>query len=192
MKLRHAVAPDRHLAQRPWTDRERTIVWRGLTGRFAIAVEPLLGSAFFGFLTFGIIWRARITHTDLWILWPVFGFVAAGFFAYLVAVLVAPFLAYAQTFKPIFIVDGYVRYREPDPASEYGASGYVAVLFEDRHMACEWEAYGNQKLRAAEIPAIVEFSEWGGIHKIDGRSTGLLPDEELPALGVGIARGQPR
>jgi hypothetical protein len=192
VKLRHAIAPSRHLAHRAWTDRERNVVWRGLTGRFAIAIEPLLGSAFFGFLAYGIIWRARVTHTDLWILWPVFGFVAAGFFAYLVAVLVAPFLAYMQTFKPIFIVDGYVRYRAPDRTSEYGASGYVAVLFEDRNMACEWEAYGQQTLPSVEIPAIVEFSEWGGIHKIDGRSTGLLPDEDVPVLAVGIARGRPR
>jgi hypothetical protein len=37
------------------------------------------------------------------------------------------------------------------------------------------------------IPALVEFSLYAGLHKIDGKSTGLLPDEELPLLAIGIA-----
>ena len=37
------------------------------------------------------------------------------------------------------------------------------------------------------IPALVEFSFYAGIHKIDGRSTGLIPDFELPPLAIGIA-----
>ena len=39
----------------------------------------------------------------------------------------------------------------------------------------------------ATIPALVEFSLYAGIHKIDGRSTGLLPEGELPLLAIGIA-----
>ena len=35
--------------------------------------------------------------------------------------------------------------------------------------------------------ALVEFSLYAGLHKIDGKSTGLLPDEELPLLAIGIA-----
>ncbi len=177
-----------HLAGRPWTQREREIVWRGLTGRFAIAIEPLLGTVFFALLTWGIMWRARVaSNHDLWILAPVFGLMAIGFAIYLVALLVAPFIAYAQTFKPIYILDGYVRYRGPDDFSESTASGYVAVLFEDSKLCCEWECFGRHRIPNATIPALVEFSEYGGIHKVDGKSTGVLPDD-LPALAIGISQ----
>jgi hypothetical protein len=36
------------------------------------------------------------------------------------------------------------------------------------------------------VPAHVEFSHYGGIHRIDGRSTGVLP-ARLPALGIGAS-----
>ena len=178
----------RHLTARSWTDRERAIVWRGLTGRFAIAIEPLLGAIFFALLTWGIIWRARVAAPhDLWILAPIFGIMALGFAIYLVALLVAPLIAYAQTFKPIYIVDGYVRYRAPDDFSEIDASGYVAVLFADSELCCEWECFGNKPIPNVTVPTLVEFSEYGGIHKVDGKSTGVVPDE-LPTLAIGISQ----
>lgn len=186
MKLR-TIAHRPELAHRKWTERERFIVWRGLTGRFSIAIEPLVGGLFFAGLSYGIVWRARVAGPpDLWILWPVFGVVALAFFAYFIAVLVAPFIAYMQTYKPIYQVDGYVRYRGPDDLSEVGASGYVAVLFEDRGLCGEWECFGTTRLPSTTLPALVEFSEFGGIHKIDGKSTGVLPDGELPLLAIGI------
>jgi hypothetical protein len=46
---------------------------------------------------------------------------------------------------------------------------------------------GKKPLPNATLPALVEFSIYAGIHKIDGKSTGLLPDEELPLLAIGIA-----
>ena len=178
----------RHLAGRPWTEREREIVWRGLTGRFAIAIEPLLGMIFFGLLTWGIVWRARVASPhDLWILSPIFAIMALGFAVYLIALLVAPFIAYAQTFKPIYVLDGYVRYRGPDDFSEPTSTGYVAVLFEDSDLCCEWECFGKHRIPNTTIPAHVEFSEYGGIHKVDGKSTGVLPDE-LPTLAIGISQ----
>ncbi|HET9391948.1 MAG TPA: hypothetical protein VFO29_00305 [Candidatus Rubrimentiphilum sp.] len=178
----------RHLTARPWTERERAIVWRGLTGRFAIAVEPLLGTVFFALLTWGIVWRARVAAPhDLWILAPIFGIMAFGFAIYLIALLVAPLIAYAQTFKPIYIVDGYVRYRGPDDLSEIDSAGYVAVLFADSELCCEWECFGDKPIPNATIPTLVEFSEYGGIHKVDGKSTGVVPDE-LPTLAIGIAQ----
>ena len=178
----------RHLAARPWTERERQIVWRGLTGRFAIAVEPLLGMLFFALLTWGVVWRSRaVGPPDLWILAPIFGVMALGFAIYLIALLVAPLIAYAQTFKPIYVLDGYVRYRGPDDFSETDSSGYVAVLFDDRALCCEWECFGRVPMPNTTVPALVEFSEYGGIHKVDGRSTGVLPDE-LPALAIGISQ----
>jgi len=190
MKFREMNRQMRHLACRPWTERERRIVWRGLTGRMAIAIEPLLGMIFFAGLAFGVVWRSHQPHVndpDIWILWPIFGLVAMGFAGYFFAVLLAPFVAYVQTFKPIYIIDGYVRYRPPDELSEDDGSGYVAVLFEDRVMACEWECFGHKRLPELVLPAMTEFSEYAGIHKIDGRSTGLLPETELPLLAVGIA-----
>lgn len=186
MKVRKVNLRD-HLASRPWTERERFIVWRGMTGRFSIAIEPLLGMGFFAFLAWGVIWRARVSKPhDLWILSPLFGLMALGFAFYFIAVMFAPLIAYLQTFKPIYILDGYVRYRGPDPDSDLGSSGYVAVLFEDRELCCEWECYGTKKLPSLLLPALAEFSEYGGIHKIDGKSTGVLPDEDLPLLAIGI------
>lgn len=178
----------RQLANRPWTARERRVVWRGLMGRMSIAIEPLLGMAFMVFLTWGIIYRAQHVPADrdlIKIAW-IFAIGAIAFTGYFVAVLVAPAMAYMQTFKPIYIVDGYVRYRGRDAKSEEDATGYMATLFEDETVACEWECFGDSLLPNRTIPALVEFSYYAGIHKIDGRSTGLLPDE-LPVLAIGIA-----
>lgn len=163
-------------------------MWRGLTGRFAIAIEPLIGTVFFGLLTWGIVWRAHATaRPDLVVLAPVFGLAAVGFLCYLIAVLFAPVRAYMQTFKGISVLDGYVRYRGPDRKSEIDGSGYVAVLYADRAVAYEWECFGKAALPEKTIPAIVEFSEYGGVHSIDGRATGVLPQTDLPLLTIGIA-----
>ena len=35
------------------------------------------------------------------------------------------------------------------------------------------------------LPAMCEFSEYGGVHKIDGKSTGVLPDD-IPIFAVGM------
>jgi hypothetical protein len=188
MKHRLFDRRTRQLAHRAWTESERKIVWRGLTGRFAIAIEPLLGMLFMAFLTIGIIYRSQhvpAEHDLIKISW-IFAMGAVAFLGYFVAVLVAPFIAYLQTYKPIYKVDGYVRYREPDETSSDEGRGYVATLFEDQSVACEWEYFGTRALQNAVIPAMIEFSVFAGIHKIDGRSTGLLPDE-LPLLTIGIA-----
>jgi len=179
----------RTLARRRWTRRERGIVWRGLTGRFALAIEPLIGTIFMGLLTWGIVYRAQHVPSDatlIKIAW-IFAIGAIAFAGYFVAVLVAPFVAYLQTFRPIYILDGYVRYRGPDDNSRCDGSGYAAALFADRSLAYEWEWLGNKPLPNATLPALVEFSLYAGIHKIDGRPTGLLPEGDLPLLAIGIA-----
>jgi hypothetical protein len=188
MKFRLFDRRTRQLAHRSWTDAERDIVWRGLTGRMAIAIEPLLGLIFMVILTWGIVYRSQhvAAERDLVKIAWIFGLGAICFAIYFVAVLVAPFVAYLQTFKPIYKIDGYVRYREPDDKSSDEASGYIATCFEDETVACEWEFFGKKPLSNAMIPAMIEFSAYAGIHKIDGRSTGLLPDA-LPALAIGIA-----
>ncbi len=177
------------LARRSWTRQERRIVWRGLTGRFALAIEPLIGTIFMALLTWGILYRAHHVPSDATlakIAW-IFGLGAIAFGGYFIAVLVAPVAAYLQTFRPIFILDGYVRYREPDDASRPDACGYAAVLFADGSAAGEWEWIGTRRLPNVTIPALVEYSVYAGIHKIDGRPTGLLPDGDLPLLAIGIA-----
>jgi hypothetical protein len=179
----------RALARRGWTRAERRIVWRGFTGRFALAIEPLIGMVFMALLTWGIVYRSQHVPADatlIKIAW-IFALGTVAFAGYFVAVLVAPIAAYFQTFRPIYIVDGYVRYREPDEASRDDACGYAAALFEDRSVAGEWEWLGKRRLPNTTIPALVEFSLYAGIHKIDGKPTGLLPDEELPLLAIGIA-----
>ena len=155
----------------------------------AIAIEPLIGVVAFALLTWGVVWRSHHVADDstLIIIAPIFALGAIAFLGYFIAVMVAPFIAYLQTYKPIYIIDGYVRYRERDQYSESDASGYVATLFEDGSVACEWEFFGRENLPNRTIPSVVEFSEYAGIHKIDGRSTGLLPDVDLPLLTIGIA-----
>lgn len=190
MKYREFDWRARLLAHREWTPRERSIVWRGLTGRFALAIEPLLGMIFLGLLTWGVMWRAQRVPDDASLakIAPIFALGALAFAGYFIAVLVAPVAAYLQTFKPIYILDGYVRYRAPDEHSQDDACGYVAALFPDRSVACEWEWLGNKPLPNVTIASVIEFSAYAGIHKIDGKSTGLLPDGNLPPLAIGIAR----
>ena len=143
-----------------------------------------------GLLGWGVVWRAQHVTSDATLakIAPIFFVGALAFAGYFIAVLVAPFAAYLQTFKPIYVLDGYVRYREPDDHSQRDACGYVAALFPDREIACEWEWLGKKRLPNATIPSLIEFSVYAGIHRIDGKPTGLLPDEEMPPLAIGIAR----
>ena len=121
------------------------------------------------------------------ILAPVFALGVVACIFYAIALMLSPTRALLQTFRPIFIVDGYVRYRPPDATSPVDSNGYVAVLTEDSSLACEWPTVGDVPLRAMTIPALSEFSEYGGVHRIDGRSTGVLPDR-IARFGVGIIK----
>lgn len=174
------------LVRRPWTAAERHIVWSGVLGRLTIAGEAILGTLVFLFLTWGVYLRARHTEQSLIVLVPIFALGALGFTFYGIALMVLPIRAFLQTFRPIYIVDGYVRYRGPDAFSGEDATGYVAVLFENRDVACEWEAFGTTLLPDRTIPTLAEFSTYGGIHTIDGKSTGLLV-ERTTTLNIGMA-----
>jgi len=83
------------------------------------------------------------------------------------------------------VVDGYIRYRRRDERSAEDTNGYVAVLTEDKSIACEWPTLGEIELTDQIRPALCEFSEYGGVHHIDGRSTGVLP-AKVATFGVGI------
>ncbi len=181
---------DEMLARRPWTKAERRIVLHGLFGRLLIAIEPLICALVFGGLTVGLIFfqlppSARLTRVESAIvIAPIFGLATLAFAAYAVLVLVKPVRALLQTFSPIYIVDGYVRYRKPDSDTEPDSNGYIAVLNEERRTVVEWPSVGDVPVQDSMRPAMLEFSYFGGIHRIDGRSTGVVP-EAMPSMGVG-------
>ena len=167
------------LIQRDWTEAERNIVMQGVIGRSLIAIEPVLCGSVFLALTIALFLRHQ------YVIAPIFGVAVFAFAAYAIIVMVKPVRAVLETHAPIYIVDGYIRYRAPDAASEEGANGYVAVLLEDRRVACEWPTEGDDPVPDTIRPAMLEFTDYGGIHRIDGRSTGVLPDK-VPKLGIGV------
>lgn len=175
------------VASRPWTRAERRVVVRGFLGRLTIAIEPLIVAAFFALLPIGLMVRQREIAL---LAAPIFALAAIGFFAYTIALMAPSTHAMFETFAPIYVVDGYIRYRTSQGAQpEY----FVAVLSADRQMLGEWplrewpRSIGKREL----WPVLVEFSRYGGIHKIDGRPTGVLPAEIAP-FGVGVARDAER
>ncbi|MBC5825257.1 MAG: hypothetical protein GIW99_05550 [Candidatus Eremiobacteraeota bacterium] len=177
---------------RRWRPDESTVVRRGLLGRVALAVEPALISLCFAFFC---LWLDRHgirvideggvrERVDERILALIFLPGAIGFALYAVSLLVGPVRALRETFGPIFVVDGYLRTRGRDDYSDRGCTGYVAVLLDDKRVACEWTTRGEGDLPFVVQPALLEFSEYGGIHTVDGQSTQVLP-QNFPAFGVG-------
>ena len=181
------------LVRRSWTAAERRVVLRGLYGRLLIAIEPVICGTLFGALTIGLILfplpdSSRLSRHDAAIvLSPIFGLVALAFCAYAVVLLVSPVRALINSFSPIFIVDGYLQYRSPDRSTEADSNGYIAVLDDARRTIAEWPSIGEDPVAASVRPALIEFSYYGGIHRIDGRSTGVLP-ASMSACGVGSNR----
>lgn len=174
-------SPD--VARRPWTRAERRVVINGFLGRLSIAIEPLIVAVFFALLPIGLLLRQEEIAL---LLAPIFAFAALTFLAYAIVLMLPSTQAVFETFAPIYTVDGYIRYRTAQKAQpEY----FVAVLSADKETLGEWplrewpKSIGKREL----WPVLVEFSRYGGIHKIDGRSTGVLPAEIAP-FGVGIAR----
>lgn len=155
----------------------------GFFGRLSIAIEPLIVAVFFAALPIAMMLRKEEITL---LLAPIFAFAALTFLAYAIVLMVPSTRAVLETFSPIYTVDGYIRYRASHkPQPPY----YVAVLSADKETLGEWplrewpKAIGDREL----WPVLVEFSRYGGIHKIDGRPTGVLPAEISP-FGVGIAR----
>ena len=139
---------------------------------------------FFSLLPVGLLLRHQESAL---LLAPIFGFAAIAFLAYAVILMVPSTRALIETFGPITIVDGYVRYRR---GLQDGEPVYaVAVLDADRVQLAEWpmrewpRAIGERDV----WPALVEFTEFGGIHRIDGHATGVLPAEIAP-LGIGVTQ----
>ncbi|MBV9647058.1 MAG: hypothetical protein JO043_06330 [Candidatus Eremiobacteraeota bacterium] len=172
------------IPSRPWTKSERRVVFRGFLGRFTVAIEPLIIAVFFSLLPIGLLLRKQETAL---LLAPIFGAAALAFLAYAVVLMLPSTRAMLETFGPIFIVDGYVQYRR---RTEAGLPLYfVAVLDADRSTLAEWplREWPSSIRERDTWPAMVEFSRFGGIHRIDGRSTGVLPAEIAP-LGIGVVQ----
>ncbi len=156
---------------------------RGFLGRLTIAIEPLIVAVFFALLPIGLLLRQQEIAL---LLAPIFAGAAIAFLAYAIVLIAPSARAVLETFAPIYTVDGYVRYRT---AHEEQPEHYVAVLSADRETLGEWPlrewppSIGHRVL----WPVMVEFSRYGGIHKIDGHPTGVLPAEIAP-FGVGVAR----
>lgn len=170
------------IAHRPWTRAERRVIFRGFWGRLLIAVEPLAIALFFVALSAGLLLRRQ--EGAIFVA-PIFGVAAVLFFIY-AAVLMWPVTrALIESFGSIWVVDGYVRYTTR-VTPERRASYHVSVLDEHRRVLGEWPLDRRPSMmdRDDPWPALVEFSLHGGIHRIDGRSTGVLPDD-LPPLGIG-------
>jgi hypothetical protein len=178
------------LIRRPWTRAERRVVLTGFFGRLSIAIEPLLCGIVFAAITIGIFAAPRLSprwvNPDIIIIAPVFAVGVLGCAAWALGVMFAPVRALYHTVRPIYIVDGYIRYRRRDASSAADTNGYIAVLTEDCTVACEWPTLGHVELPDLTRAALCEFSEYGGVHAVDGRATGVLP-ARIPALGVGIS-----
>ncbi|MGH7728565.1 MAG: hypothetical protein ACREM2_07240 [Vulcanimicrobiaceae bacterium] len=189
--LRTPVEDEFTLVRRAWTRAERRVVLHGLLGRFLITLEPLICFAVFAALTACLVFlrlppSSHLSHKEAAIiLAPIFGLAAAAFFAYAAFVLVAPIRALVQTFSPIYKIDGYMRYRPADEWTLANSNGYIAVLAHDQRIVAEWPSIGHDPLPDLTCPAHVEFSFYGGVHRIDGRSTGILP-ESVPLAGIGM------
>ncbi len=127
-------------------------------------------------------------HRDgAFVIAPIFAGAAVLFFIYAVVLMVPVTRAVIETYSPIWVVDGYVDYREYT-ARDRDPAYFVAVLDEQRRMLAEWplDRRPNALDRGEPWPALVEFTRYGGVLRIDGRSTGVLPDD-IPALGIGAA-----
>ncbi len=177
------------LIRRPWTRAERRVVLTGFFGRLTIAVEPVLCGIVFTVITLGVFAAPRLSprwvNSDIIIIAPVFGLGVVACAVWALAVMLAPTRALVHTLRPIYVVDGYLRYRGRDGRSETDSNGYVAVLTDDGRVACEWPTLGEIELPNGTRPALCEFSEYGGVHAVDGRRTGVLP-ARIPTFGVGI------
>jgi hypothetical protein len=152
-----------------------------------IAVEPLAVSIFFALLPIGMFLRRQEAAL---MLAPIFGVAAVAFLIYAIVLIAPSARALYETFKPIYTVDGYIRYRI---SKEGEVTYYVAALDEERMILGEWPLSEWPRGIGLQTtwPVVVEFSPYGGIHKIDGQPTGVLPTE-IPPFGIGVVNEERR
>jgi hypothetical protein len=178
------------VASRPWTSKERRVVARGFWGRAIIAVEPLVIAAIFAAMPVLLVLRKQETAK---LIGPIFAFASLLFLIYAVVLMTPCTRALLESFGRIYSVDGYVRYRGAARFEDEPPTYYAAVLDPHARVIGEWPLRQRPAaIEKAELwPALVEFTPYGGIHRIDGRSTGVLPDE-IPPFGMGVALAERR
>jgi hypothetical protein len=183
--LQRTFEARRAVAARPWTRAERRVVSRGFWGYFVIAIEPAFISLLFAVLAVALLLRKQ--ESAIFVA-PIFLCAALAFAAYAIVLLTSPVRALMESYGSIYNVDGYVRYRSKRRYPDEPPTYYAAVLDAEGHQLGEWPLRQRPAAldRGDTWPAVVEFTPYGGIHRIDGRSTGALPDE-FPALGIGAA-----
>jgi hypothetical protein len=118
------------IARRAWRPSERLVVMRGFWGRFFIAVEPLTIALCFTGLSIGLLLRHQ--EGAIFIA-PIFGGAALLFYTYAVVLMMSVTRAVIESFGSIWVVDGYVQYRE-HLAPNRDPAYYVAVLDEERRV----------------------------------------------------------
>jgi hypothetical protein len=175
----------RAVTSRPWTPAERRVVARGFCGRLAIAIEPLIISLCFAAMPIALVLRRQ---ESAMFVGPIFAAGSLAFLAYAIVLMAPSTRALIESFGVIHRVDGYVRYRSQRRYEDEPPLYFAAVLDADEHLLGEWPLSGKPKAMdvASLWPALVEFSH-GGILRIDGISTGVLP-ETLTPFGVGMNR----
>lgn len=151
---------------------------QGALGMATIAIESGVLAIVLGILTY-----FQVRHEPIWA--PLVLLMALAFGAYATALLIRPIKAVLALRRPIYKLDGYLRIRGCDEKNAPGESGYLAVLTESGDLAGEWPLRGEHTLVYQIGPAMIEFSEYGGVHSIDGVPTGALP-RNFPTLGVGL------
>jgi hypothetical protein len=173
----------RAVASRPWTRAERRVVSRGFWGYFIIAIEPLFIAVLFSSLAITLLMRKQ--ESAIFVA-PIFLCSSAAFLAYAIVLLLPAARALIESYGRVYNVDGYVRYRAHRRYHDEPPTYFAAVLDAEEHVLGEWPL--RERPEALNVkplwPALVEFTPYGGIHRIDGRSTGVLPDD-FPALGIG-------
>ena len=168
--------------RRPWRAAERRVVLRGFWGRFFIAVEPL--AIFVCFATLAAVLLLRHQEGAIFIA-PIFAGAALLFLTYAFVLMLSVTRAVFETFGRSGSSTGTCAI-ERMPRAIGSTVYFVAVLDERRDVLGEWRlADRPHALEAREPwPALVEFTRHGGILRIDGQSTGVLPDD-IPPLGIG-------
>ncbi len=166
------------------------MVLRGFWGRAIIAVEPLVIAALFAAMPVLLVLRKQETARYIG---PIFAVASVLFLIYAIVLMVPCTRALIESFTRIYSVDGYVRYRGQSRYEDEPPIYYAAVLDAHERVIGEWPLRERPKAldHAERWPAVVEFTPYGGIHRIDGRSTGVLPDD-IPPFGMGVARATMR
>lgn len=190
------------LIRRTWTPEERDLVRRGFAGRVLIAIEPLLATLVFAVLTIAPFflpganreYAVEIVKPQFslpQVLAPIMALGCVGFAGYTIALMYRPLRALLSTHEPIYIVDGYLRYESASLRRGHRHTMVAVVTHEGRQIQA-WHAPHVLDVVDGSYPALIEFSRYGGILRIDGRAVDP-PLFVLAPFGIGsFTSAEPR